>query len=237
MSAPEKPIDTDLAEGGDFLSRWSRRKVEAREQEIIDPEPQDEIDESADELTAEQLDELSDEEILEELGLPDPETLKAGDDFKGFMKNTVPARIRNRALRKLWLSNPVLANVDMLVDYGEDFTDAATVIPNMKTAYEVGKGIARKYEELIQKKKEEDAIAEQEAQDAQEVQDVQAANELSEDVDDPSTGESHDEVVEVVDSELEQTAEPMFSSDLDGSIREFEEIEAMPVPRRMKFSV
>ncbi|MEO0912201.1 MAG: hypothetical protein AAFY59_04325 [Pseudomonadota bacterium] len=37
----------------------------------------------------------------------------------------------------------MLANVDGLVDYGGDFTDAATVLPDMKTLYEVGKGILR----------------------------------------------------------------------------------------------
>jgi hypothetical protein len=32
-----------------------------------------------------ELAERSDEDILEELGLPDPESLKLGDDFKAFM--------------------------------------------------------------------------------------------------------------------------------------------------------
>ena len=27
-----------------------------------------------------------------------------------------------------------------MVEYGEDYTDAATVVPDMKTAYQVGKG-------------------------------------------------------------------------------------------------
>jgi hypothetical protein len=35
----------------------------------------------------------------------------------------------------------VLANLDGLVDHGEDYTDAATVMPDMKTAYQVGKGM------------------------------------------------------------------------------------------------
>ena len=86
-------------------------------------------------------DERPDEEILDELGLQDPDTLKAGDDFSAFMKSAVPGRIRNRALRKLWVSNPVLANLDELLDYGEDFTDKATVIENLQTTYQVGKGM------------------------------------------------------------------------------------------------
>ena len=70
------------------------------------------------------LEELSEAEMLAELDLPDPDTMVQGDDFSVFMAKAVPDQIRRRALRTLWRSNPVLANVDMLVDYGEDFTDA-----------------------------------------------------------------------------------------------------------------
>ena len=37
-----------------------------------------------------------------------------GDDFSGFMARNVPDHLRRRALRKLWVSNPVLANLDGL---------------------------------------------------------------------------------------------------------------------------
>lgn len=113
-----------------FLSRWSKRKR-------ADPEEETPEVEAAPE---QELEDRSDEEILEDLGLPDPDELKEGDDFSGFMNGAVPTRLRNRALRKLWLSNPVLANLDEMVDYGEDFTDAATVVENLQTAYQVGKG-------------------------------------------------------------------------------------------------
>ena len=83
----------------------------------------------------------SDAELLAELGLPDPDSLGQGDDFAAFMGRAVPEHLRRRALRKLWVSNPVLANLDGLVDHGEDYTDAATVIPGMQTAYQVGKGM------------------------------------------------------------------------------------------------
>ena len=85
--------------------------------------------------------EKTDEELLEELGLPDPDSLNPGDDFSAFMAKAVPERLRRRALRRLWTSNPVLANLDGLTDYSDDFTDAATVLPDMRTAYEVGRGM------------------------------------------------------------------------------------------------
>lgn len=124
-----------------FAGRWSRMKQEAR-----NPVPPPEKEPAA-ALPGEGgagTEERSDEEILEALGLPDPDTLKSGDDFSAFMSKAVPARLRSRALRKLWISNPVLANLDELVDYGGDFTDAATVIENLATGYQVGKGWAEK---------------------------------------------------------------------------------------------
>ena len=90
---------------------------------------------------APEVDERSDEEILVELGLPDPDGLTLGDDVTGFMSKAVPDRLRRRALRQLWRTNPILANVDGLVEYGEDYTDSAMVVENMQTLYQVGKGM------------------------------------------------------------------------------------------------
>ena len=117
-----------------FASRWSRLKQEAN------APPEEVAAEAEAELEAPVEDDRSDEEVLEEMGLPDPDTLKSGDNFSAFMAKAVPARLRNRALRKLWISDPVLANLDELIDYGDDFTDAANVIENLQTSYQVGKG-------------------------------------------------------------------------------------------------
>lgn len=87
-----------------------------------------------------------DAEIAEE-DLPDVEELDAESDFTPFLKKGVSEQLQRRALRKLWLSDPVLANVDGLLDYGDDFTDAAMVIENMKTVYTVGRGMVPKPEE------------------------------------------------------------------------------------------
>lgn len=100
-------------------------------------------------------DKRTDEELLEELDLPNPDTLQSGDDFSAFMSKAVPDRLRRRALRKLWGSNPVLANVDGLVDYGEDFSDGAMVIENLQTTYQVGKGMLRHLEEIARQAEEE----------------------------------------------------------------------------------
>ncbi len=118
-----------------FLGRWSRKKLEGDEPEAIP------VEEAAG--SAEPVEDLSDEEILAKLDLPDPDELKEGDDFSGFMKAAVPDHLRKRALRKLWLSNPALANLDGLLEYGEDYTDAAMVPEVLNTAYKVGRGFLK----------------------------------------------------------------------------------------------
>ena len=75
------------------------------------------------------------------------------------MKEVVPERLRRRALKKLWLSNPLLANVDGLVDYGEDFTDAAVGAGFVETTYQVGKGMLKHIEELARKEKKSRMIS------------------------------------------------------------------------------
>lgn len=133
---------------------WARRKAavqeEARQEELAQ-----EVAAKA-ELEAVQA-EKTDEELLEELGLPDPDSLGEGDDFKPFIADAIPARLKTRALRQLWKVNPVLANVDGLVDYGEDFTDAALCVENLQSAYQVGKGMLAHVEELARQAAEEEA--------------------------------------------------------------------------------
>lgn len=133
-----------MTHAGDF---WSRRKARVVEEEQADARAQEAYEMA---LRDAELAGKSDEDILEELGLPDPDSLQPGDDFKAFLARAVPDRLRRRALRRLWVSNPALANLDGLLDYGEDFTDKAMVIENLQTVYQVGKGMLSHVEELAQ---------------------------------------------------------------------------------------
>ena len=122
--------------GDNPFSRWSRRKLRAaeeREVEEVQPpasvtEPETEEEEA---------------ELLERLKLPVPETMKEGDDFSAFMKAGVPEFLRRRALRVLWRSNPVLANLDGLNDYDDDFTSPELTQKVLATGYKVGRGFLR----------------------------------------------------------------------------------------------
>ena len=91
--------------------------------------------------TDQDLPDLTDEETLAALDLPDPDTLQREDDFAAFMVRAVPQHLRNRALRKLWRSDPMLACVDGLNDYDMDYRAAATGQGVIQTAYRVGRGL------------------------------------------------------------------------------------------------
>ncbi|MEM7731127.1 MAG: DUF3306 domain-containing protein [Pseudomonadota bacterium] len=133
---------------------WSRRRasVEAEAQAV---------EARVAEAEAAKLEERPDDEILAELNLPEPEALDSPDAVRAFLKEELPQRLKTRALRRLWRLNPMLANLDGLVDYGEDYTDAATVIENMQTVYQVGKGMLTAFLEDEEETAEEEAPAEE----------------------------------------------------------------------------
>ena len=141
-------------------SFWSRRKQAVEAEATQEAEARRAAEEAEAVAVQEQK---PDEELLAELGLPDPDTLKAGDDFSAFMSRSVPARLRNRALRKLWVSNPVLANLDDLVDYAEDYRTAGLTGDVVHTTYQVGKGLMKHVEELARIEDEAAAPADAEA--------------------------------------------------------------------------
>ena len=157
--------------GTDF---WSRRKAGVETEEKIALQIKDAEETGA--LQAEQA-EKTDEELLLELDLPNPDDMKMGDDFSAFMSKAVPDRLRRRALRRLWLANPALANLDGLLDYGEDFTDSATVVENLQTAYQVGKGMTEHVLEMV-RQAEAEAAEQRAAAEADELISREATDDL-----------------------------------------------------------
>jgi hypothetical protein len=126
--------------GGDF---WSLRRARVAAEEKAEAEKQ------AARLRAEEETreaERTDEEILAELDLPDPEEMTSPDQVKALLRTAAPQRLKRRALRRLWRLNPVLANLDGLNDYDDDYTDAATAGEVVKTTYRVGKGLLKHIE-------------------------------------------------------------------------------------------
>lgn len=145
---------TDKSKEGEeaFLSRWSRRKEsnETDQQSSktisksdvlettitdgsiqLDNEPQ--LTDA--EKEAEELEMAENRAVAESVDL---ETLNYESDFQLFMKKGVPETLKNQAMRKLWTSNPILANVDGLNDYDENFADPA--LNTFKSIWKVGRG-------------------------------------------------------------------------------------------------
>jgi hypothetical protein len=147
-----------------FISRWSKKKSNNKsdikvltEKENVNKMTNLENDgealvssEIADES---EYDELNDEELLEKFNLPNPENIKKEKGLDLFFKDGIPDRLRQIALRKVWKLNPIIRFADAEInDYHEDFTDAATVIEGMQTAYQVGRGYLS---EIIEEKNED----------------------------------------------------------------------------------
>ena len=190
-------------------SAWSRRKAAVAAEAVAEERAVEDavIAEQHDALT-----EKTDVEILEELGLPDPDVMVQGDDFKAFLSKTVPAHLRKRALRKLWRSNSVLACVDGLNDYDDDYLTGSYGQGPISTTYQVGKGMLS---HLLEMERQKEALLSQIEEDA--------TSEVSEEHLDSEEQEgliiTQIDAILPLESEIEmQEAEPM-----------------MPTPRRMTF--
>lgn len=171
-----------MSEPGSRLSRWSRLKNEARQQSRVRFALPDELETTpavetidaagteSDELDVEEAVAIQEDTLNQgaaelqqqvegevDADLPDIESLDASSDYTGFMSSKVSDTVRNMALRKLWRSDSVFANLDGLIDYGEDFTDAATVVEGMKSVYTVGRGMVDYEAEEAAKRAAEDA--------------------------------------------------------------------------------
>jgi len=70
--------------------------------------------------------------------LPDLESLDKTSDFTPFMNDKIPAFIRRKALNVLWRSDSLLANLDGLNDYDEDFTIIETLVNAASDADAIG---------------------------------------------------------------------------------------------------
>ena len=133
------PQATDEPEAGGFLQRWSQRKANAATPDERPAAPENTADQQLtpdSEITANPEAEEAPPPVTE----ADLENLTYESDYTKFMGDHVPEAIRRRALRQLWRSDPILANLDGLCDYDDDFTDAALAVKVLQTAHKVGQG-------------------------------------------------------------------------------------------------
>ncbi len=237
------------------FSRWSKLKTESRSrrgaalpgfapepeealpttvsEELPEPEAEEALT-AVDSVEPESAVPQQEEEETYPEDLPAIEDLDKDSDFSVFMSDKVSDAIRNRALRKLWLTDPVLANLDGLVDYGEDFTDAAMVVKNMKSVYKVGRGMVDYEEEERKKAEAKAAKAAKEAEEAAEgvtgetgETDETVENDEKEDIvkndDDTSLSEPEEDDVASLTDETDETELALSVND-DLSIIEAPEV-------------
>jgi hypothetical protein len=138
-----------LSDEADFLSRWSRRKLEARKEvaresetaevsgEADIPAEPDAAPPAAEDQAAEPQPDLQ-EELTR---LPPVEELTAQSDLVPFMRKGVPAALRNAALRRMWVLDPSIRDyVGDARDYAYDWSIPGNV---------PGSGPLARTEELI----------------------------------------------------------------------------------------
>ena len=162
-----------------FLSRWNRRKAEARiapDAPPASPEPENPgvsdagppapvrpADAAPPDM---RRDDPPDEETradwIARLENVDLEALNYKDDFTVFLRSWVPQTLRNRALKRLWRTSDVFEVLDGLNDYDEDYSIVPAAVGSIKSDWKVGRGFAtEKVEEAEKAEKGAEAEADQ----------------------------------------------------------------------------
>jgi len=152
------------------LARWSQRKLAARRHDAAVPvvdesRPDARLDDGQLSLRGEAGSPVDTAERNTETApatfdasqLPPIGELTAESDYTGFLAKGVPEALTRAALRKLWLSDPVLANLDGLNNYDEDYNVVDQIITAAQTSYRPGLGYFDEIEKELSQL--EDAIA------------------------------------------------------------------------------
>ncbi len=137
---------------GSLIDRFNRRRKKVAAEALSDQTDEEHlVSKDLDDMEiADEEDALSDSELLKKYELPDPETVEDEAVLDQFFEGDMPERLKRLALRRVWRLNPLFRFADEMVEYGEDYTDAATVVEGMQTAYEVGKGYLAKVKEALE---------------------------------------------------------------------------------------
>ena len=137
--------------------------------------------------------ELTPEEQAAVRDLPPIDSLDKDSDYTAFLGTNVPEFLKRQALKVLWRSDPVLANLDGLNDYDEDFSLAGLVekvVTSARNAKRTGKGsrdaeaaeAPADDEELGDAEGDEDTIAASEEAGPEEAEDDQSESLGNDDV-------------------------------------------------------
>ena len=151
------PADDDKPEG--FLSAWSRRKlaagrekanadtgVDTDDPEAIETEAAGEEPVAVERTSPEDNDDEVDADFI--ANLPSIDEITAQTDLAPFMRRGVPLALRNSALRKVWLLNPLIRDhVDPALDYAWDWNAPGGVPGGGGTL--TGEGVSQMVKNLL----------------------------------------------------------------------------------------
>ena len=122
---------TRTAQRPDAFARWSERRRQVAEAEAPPPPSDPEAEEAA---------RAALERNREAAEALDVEALGPGSDVSALLREGVPDALRRTALKALWRSDPVFANVDRLCDYDDDFRDPKMILATLQSAWQAGRG-------------------------------------------------------------------------------------------------
>lgn len=197
-----------------FFSRWSdRKRAIAAGVDVVEDDPQlPPVDLTEPEKAEEEAARLAELDANREAAEAiDIDALDYDSDYSAFFKDGVPTVLRQKAMRLLWRSNPILANVDGLCDYDENFGDPALILEKFESAYRIGKGYL--FEEDIEEVADdetlqtdlEEAVSDSEIADVTEPDEEPSEPEITEP--DTALNDNVDVAQSVVDDQLESDLE------------------------------
>ena len=173
---PPRPEDTNAEEG--FVSRWSRRKGQAKPdqsppaQEQVQPDTNDDLSEQ--------------EPVKRDEDMPPVDSIDDNSDVSDFFSPGVSESLRKAALRKFFHS-PAFNIVDGLDDYDDDFT-------NFKALGDIVTADMRHRMEVEKEREREKAESQLVDEGQEEPVESIAADELDEAEADDETGVTRSEV-------------------------------------------
>ncbi len=128
-----------------FLSRWSRRKLDVSKEAAVDPPATEAPGKDRTSGKAPDSAPAPAEPGFDLARLPPIESITSQTDISGFLAPGVPSELTRAALRRAWVSDPKIRNFVGLADYDWDFNAAGSMagFGPLEMIDEVGKAVGR----------------------------------------------------------------------------------------------
>ncbi len=190
------PDNSNKDEG--FVSRWSRRKQQVvQEENLQDVNSSEGISEDIEEvidpevIKAEKLEALN---KLTDEDMPDIETLNEHSDFSSFMSTSVSEKLRNMALKKLFMGKSYNIR-DGLDEYDGDYTFFEKMPDTMVTS-DMKHMIGVEAKRQLAKEQEEERQRMIASGEIDEFEEIEEFDEFADDDDEDVSAETEEEYVD-----------------------------------------